>query len=381
MAPAKPVSPLPVKPDPQQPACSKRSQFHPYKRNQIQCYQLAPNKANFIPTIETRSSATSDASFTPTSEARFTATSLLPAKPDCLRGESDHSPTTSFLPVKPEQLLPACSQQIQIVREVRVTMSEQWDKAYERLESVYVRVVWSSRSVVKVSMSKLEWKWVCQSWSGSEYVRVGVEGSMSELLQWACQRCGSVLVGFMRVWVYACQSSKYRSNFWIYGIIHKLWYIIHALLLHYTINSVMLLVNYRCIIMGYQKQLRGVLHGLVLSVLWEVTVGHRAYGRWHVTEYVLPDIAGGFRLAPANIILTKGKDGLHCDTMWYDTEYVACHIGKIAVLWVRFLLLASPVSYVRYPKCTANLHWVREVILRLRIVCLQFFLTSGGTFK
>ena len=51
----------------------------------------------------------------------------------------------------------------------------------QRLESEYIRVAWVSRSVVKVSMSELEWKRVCQSWSESEYVRVGVEVSMSEL--------------------------------------------------------------------------------------------------------------------------------------------------------------------------------------------------------
>jgi hypothetical protein len=58
------------------------------------------------------------------------------------------------------------------------------------------------------SQSELEWKRVCHSWSGSEYVTVGVEVSMSELLELACQRCGSELVGVMRVRVYSCQSSK-----------------------------------------------------------------------------------------------------------------------------------------------------------------------------
>ena len=63
--------------------------------------------------------------------------------------------------------------------------------------------------MVKVSMSELEWKRVCQSWSGSEYVRVEVEVNMSEL-KWkrVCQSCESELVGVMRVRVYACQSSK-----------------------------------------------------------------------------------------------------------------------------------------------------------------------------
>ena len=54
-------------------------------------------------------------------------------------------------------------------------------------------------------------------------------------------------------------------------------------------DLVMLSVNYRCITVGYWKMLWGVLHYLVLSVLQEVMVGHIAYGRSHVTEYVFPD--------------------------------------------------------------------------------------------
>jgi len=85
------------------PASSQRNQIHCYQRSQIHHYQLAP----------------SEATFTPTTEARSTANSLLPAKPDCLRCESESPTTTSFLPVKPDPLLSvkpdppliACSQQ------------------------------------------------------------------------------------------------------------------------------------------------------------------------------------------------------------------------------------------------------------------------------
>jgi hypothetical protein len=42
--------------------------------------------------------------------------------------------------------------------------------------------------------------------------------------------------------------------------------------------------------MGYREHLMGVLHDLVLLVLREVTVGHIACGRLHVTEYVFPDV-------------------------------------------------------------------------------------------
>jgi len=58
-------------------------------------------------------------------------------------------------------------------------------------------------------------------------------------------------------------------------------------------------------------------------------------------------LASGFRLSPANNISSKRKPGLHSDTMWYNREYVASHIGEIGVLWVRFLLLPPSVGYIR----------------------------------
>jgi hypothetical protein len=118
------VSPRPAKPDAPLPACSQSSHFHLYQQSLIHSYQLAP------------------------SEARFTANSLVPAKPDCQRGESEHSTASSllpakplsYLPVKPDPPLPAssqqsqihcyqlthseasCSQRSQIVRDVRVSV-------------------------------------------------------------------------------------------------------------------------------------------------------------------------------------------------------------------------------------------------------------------
>jgi len=53
--------------------------------------------------------------------------------------------------------------------------------------------------------------------------------------------------------------------------------------------------------------------------------------------------------------------------MWYDREYVMHHIWEIGVLRVRCLLLTPPVGYVRYPKCTAHLHWVGVVIIEIWI--------------
>ena len=61
------------------------------------------------------------------------------------------------------------------------------------------------------------------------------------------------------------------------------------------------------------------------------------------------------------------KPGLLCDTMWYDSKYIACQSGEIGVRFVGFLFLAPPVGYVQYPKCTAKLHWVGVVIIMIWI--------------
>jgi hypothetical protein len=70
-------------------------------------------------------------------------------------------------------------------------------------------------------------------------------------------------------------------------------------------------------------------------------------------------------MPPADTITSKGSTGLHWENMSYGREYVAYHIQEISELWVRRLLLAPPVSYVPYPKCTATLHWVRVVIIEI----------------
>jgi len=77
--------------------------------------------------------------------------------------------------------------------------------------------------------------------------------------------------------------------------------------------------------------------------------------------------ANSIRLSPANHVSPKGKTGLHSDSMSYNRVYVVCHIGEIDVLWVHFILLAPPVSDIRWSKCTANLHWVGVVIIMIRI--------------
>jgi len=53
--------------------------------------------------------------------------------------------------------------------------------------------------------------------------------------------------------------------------------------------------------------------------------------------------------------------------MWYDREYDARHITKIGVRPVRELLEAPPVGDIQQPNYTADLHWVREVIIEIWI--------------
>ena len=83
-----------ARPDPLLPACSQRSQMQ----------SLLP--------------AHSKSRFYATSKATSTPTSMLPVSP------------IPLLPAKPDPPLPACFQQSQIVRVMRVSMSEQWDQAW-----------------------------------------------------------------------------------------------------------------------------------------------------------------------------------------------------------------------------------------------------------
>jgi len=55
----------------------------------------------------------------------------------------------------------------------------------------------------------------------------------------------------------------------------------------------------------------------------------------------------GFWLHPSEKVSVMGKPGLHSVTMWYDIEYVPCHIGEIGVHWVCCFLLVPPVDNIR----------------------------------
>jgi hypothetical protein len=76
-------------------------------------------------------------------------------------------------------------------------------------------------------------------------------------------------------------------------------------------------------------------------------------------------LPSGYRLSPADHFSPKVNAGIHLDSMWYDREYVACHVGVIGLLWVYFLLLTPPVGYIQIPYCTANSHVVEVVIIQI----------------
>jgi len=177
------------------PACSQQSQIHCYQRNSIHSSQLAPGEARLSERWEWAFHCYQWSQIVRCESEHSTATSLLPPIPDCQRGESENSTATSLLPAKPDPPLTACSQRSQIVREVRVsipplpacsqrsqihhyhltpseaTLSERWEWACRSSETKHI---WGW----KLNMSELcerahqWWKWPCQSWSGSEYVRV-----------------------------------------------------------------------------------------------------------------------------------------------------------------------------------------------------------------
>jgi len=87
-------------------------------------------------------------------------------------------------------------------------------------------------------------------------------------------------------------------------------------------------------------------------------------------NFLVKGLACALWLPPAYNISATGKNGLHSGTMSYDSESVARHNAEIAELWMNFPLLMPPVGYVRYPKCTANLHWVGVVNIDIWIIIL-----------
>jgi len=88
-------------------------------------------------------------------------------------------------------------------------------------------------------------------------------------------------------------------------------------------------------------------------------------GELPYNDFFAKGLACGLWLPPADIISAMGNTGLHSDTMRYDREYIAFHIGVINVRLVRFILLTPPVGYIQYPECAAKLHWVGVVIIEI----------------
>jgi len=161
LLPAKPVEPLqakqvlhlPGKSDPPLPACSQRLQFHPYLPSWTHCYQ----RSEFHPYQWSKIQPYLVAPI----EARPSTSWLLPLSPNQLLQAKSVLP----VPVSPDPPLSDWSQRGQIVREVRVGMSEWWDQACQSSETKHVRAL-------KISMSELYeqayqlWKWTCQSYRG-----------------------------------------------------------------------------------------------------------------------------------------------------------------------------------------------------------------------
>jgi len=73
----------------------------------------------------------------------------------------------------------------------------------------------------------------------------------------------------------------------------------------------------------------------------------------------------GFWLPPADTVSPNRLTANYSKVMWHDTEYVECHIGKICVLWVSFVLLLPPVGDIQDPQWLANLSWVGVVIIEM----------------
>jgi len=158
--------------------CFQQSPIHPYQLVQIHRYQGSR--------IQHHQLVPSEATFTPTSEARSTTNSLLPIKP------------FSALLAKPDLLLPACSrrsrihcnQWSQIIKEVRVCMSEQWDQPCQSCRSKA-----RSKASCQLILNPDSLLQACSQWSHiirdeSEHVRE-VRQSISEFSNWMCQSCVS----------------------------------------------------------------------------------------------------------------------------------------------------------------------------------------------
>jgi len=149
---ARPVSPVPVKPDPLLSACSQQSQFHPKQLSWIHHYQWS----QFHPYLQSRihryQLAPSNAAFNPLRKARSNTASLHPAMPHCKRGNSEH--VRAVRPSMSELQKGVCQRcKSEHVRVVGASLLESWKSEYIH---VHVRVVQPSMSELKVCMYRCE---------------------------------------------------------------------------------------------------------------------------------------------------------------------------------------------------------------------------------
>jgi len=73
-------------------------------------------------------------------------------------------------------------------------------------------------------------------------------------------------------------------------------------------------------------------------------------------------LTGCCGLPPDDNLSPKGNAELHSNTIWYVRDFVPAHIEEIGKVQMSFLLMEQPVSYIRYPKCTAILNLGSVVI-------------------
>jgi len=77
-----------------------------------------------------------------------------------------------------------------------------------------------------------------------------------------------------------------------------------------------------------------------------------------------------FWLSAAENVSHKGSTTLHSDTIWYNREYIVCHIREIDVLYAHVFWLPQQFSDNGYRKCSAILHRAGVVIIKIRIKLL-----------
>jgi len=100
---------------------------------------------------------------------------------------------------------------------------------------------------------------------------------------------------------------------------------------------------------------------------WVITCQDSMIGSIKLPYYnfFAKSLACGFWLLPVDKVLPNGQTGLHQDTMWYDRTFITCHNREISMVWVCVFVLTLQVNYIRCLKCTAILHVVGVVFIKI----------------